>query len=174
MRLFLILFPLLWVVGCGRSETTVVDANGNKATVSADGTKVSVTDDKGNKMTGETGKGGDSVSVHDEKGDSKMESGSAVSEAELGLPFYPGSVEKKEGSIKIDTPETLSILSARTTTDEPGKVIAFYKPKVKEPNTSTTNSGGIETAVLIGKSDTGADVSISANREKGKSETQIS
>jgi len=162
------------LVGCPKPETTVSDANGNQVSVSGDGTKTTFTDSTGKTTTTETGKNGVSTTVKDEKGESKLEAGKGVSEADLGLPFYPGSTEIVSGSFKADTPDQRTALSMRSTTDDCAKVIEFYKPKLKEAATMGMGDAAADRQMVTGKLDSGAQVSITATREKGKTETEVS
>ncbi len=168
------LVSLVLAGGCARQNVVYSDPSGNKVTVSGDHAKTEVTDDKGNKATYETGpNGGGTVTVHDDKGESKMESGKGVSEADLGLPFYPGSTDKPEASMKVETPDGKNVLSVRSTTDEPSKVIDFYKPKLKETTVNTMGDSTSETQVLLGKTDGDLKVMVTAVHNKDSKETQI-
>ena len=169
----LIPFALLaaFLAGCGGPTQTVTDSEGNKATISQDGAK----------MTFE-GKDGEKVDVVSKDGKTTwksnegatMESGGTMTEAELGLPLYPGGKTQEGSSTKVDTPQGSVRTVILTTSDAPDKVVEFYKPKIKEPNTYTgTNDGNINT-MLNGKLESGETVLISATREKGSSETTVS
>ncbi len=64
--------------------------------------------------------------------------GTEVSEAELGLSFYPGSTET-QGGMKADTDKGKEYVSVRLTTDPPSKVVDFYTSKLGKPKSSMTS-----------------------------------
>lgn len=169
----LTLAALTLLAGCGAPNVNVTDANGNKVSMSTDGSKVSVTDDKGNSATFEGGQDGGTVKITDEKGQSTMESGTSVSEAELKVPFYPGSTEKPNSSIKADTPEATTVTSIRTTADEPKKVAEFYKSKVKAPSSFSADADGGQNEQVSGMLEDGTRVAVTAVRAKDAKETDI-
>ena len=173
-RLKGILYSSLFVValGCGSpGSTTVTDTEGNKVTSTKDGEKVTFEGAKGEKATYEAdGKGGGSMTYTTPEGEQKVTTGAGITETELGLPFYPGSVEKEGGSMKTDTPQGSSRIAVRTTADAPSKVVAFYKPKLKETNAISANGQEI----LMGKLEDGSQVQIGAGKEEGKPDTVVS
>jgi len=141
----LILVPVA-LVGCGHTETTsdgtkvtmetggkitTTDSQGNTATVTDGGKQMTVTSKDG-KSEYEASNG--TMKAHDSKGNS-LEMGTGVSEAELGLPFYPGSTEGKD-SLKSNTDKGTSFMSNRTTKDAPTKVVDFYTGKLGKPASS--------------------------------------
>ena len=62
--------------------------------------------------------------------------------------------------------------TTRTTTDDPEKVIAFYKDKVEEANSSSGTVGEMKTASLSGKLK-GAEITVTAVKQ-GSADTDIS
>lgn len=58
-----------------------------------------------------------------------------VTEAELGVPIYPGS-EQAEGGMQVKTPQGVSGTYVFRTTDPPDKVMAFYRQKLDGQNAS--------------------------------------
>ncbi|MBS1713080.1 MAG: hypothetical protein JST30_01950 [Armatimonadetes bacterium] len=164
---------MLALSGCGAGagdNVTVQDAQGNKVTTDRDGGKVTVEGAKGEKATFESdGKGGGTVTSTTPEGRQSMTSGTSFPESELGLPFYPGSTEKPEGSFKSESPTGSSHMSVRSTKDEQAKVAAFYKSKLKDPTSVSTNGN----EMLTGKLPDGSNVQNTATREEGQSETTI-
>lgn len=174
--------------GCGNKGVTVTSDDGAKVSVNPTTGDMTVTDKEG--KTTEIDRKGDSITAKssdgseikvedgkvsgvNEKGE-KFESGAvAVSEAELGLPFYPGSKEMEYGSAKMDTAEGTNLSMNRTTTDTPEKVVEFYKGKFKDPQTFNSSADGATQAQVGGKLADGADAAVIALREKGGSTTQI-
>lgn len=149
---------------------TVQDGQGNKVTTSQDGGKVTVEGAKGETSTFESdGKGGGTVTSTTPEGKQTMTSGQSFPESELGLPFYPGSKEKPEGSFKSEAPTGSSHMAVRLTSDAPAKVAEFYKPKLKDP-TSVSSNGN---AMLTGKLPDGSNVQITATREEGQTQTTV-
>jgi len=81
-----------------------------------------------------------------------------ISEADLGLPFYPGSVEKGTSSRAMTTSAARTVICDRTTVDPPKKVAAFYLSKL-EHGQSGANSKGM---LIGGELKDGAQVTIYA------------
>ncbi|MBS1721899.1 MAG: hypothetical protein JSS66_02710 [Armatimonadetes bacterium] len=175
VRGFLLLAGLVvCTVGCMSGGTTFDDGKGNKVSVDANGTKMSATDDKGNSSSLEGNTAGGTVKVTDAQGKtSTMTSGTTVSEADLGLPFYPGSSEKSTGSIKTDTPENTTVMSARSTADDPLKVSEFYKAKLKNATASSVSSDASKSEMVSGELENGAKVQVGAVKNKDATTTDI-
>lgn len=79
-----------------------------------------------------------------------------VTEADLGVPFYPGSIEEP-GSAKIRLEEALQVSSNRSTTDPRAKVAEFYRQRLSRGYVSSTG----ETSIVTGKGADGEDYVIS-------------
>jgi len=163
---------LLVGFGCSKPGMTVTDGEGNRATVSADGTKTTYTDSQGKSSTVEAKPDG-SVSIKADDGKSSYEGGTTLTEEELGVPFYPGSAEKPNTAFKADTPTEQSRLSVRTTSDDPAKVAEFYKGKVKDAKVSSMAMEQQEMQLVHGKTESGGEVTVTATRQKGSSETEV-
>ena len=146
--------PLV-LVGCStsKSESVSVGADGSSVTVTApDGTRtssttnpdgssnVTITADNGEQATMSTGKDG------------------SVTEAEIGVPFYPGSTEKPGSSFKVEVKGEKDYSSVRTTTDNPAKVADFYKEKVK----GSTSAGSADMMIVTGRLESGGKFSMTA------------
>ena len=150
-------------------DMTVTDKDGKTTEIQRDGDSVTAKSSDGTEVKIEDGK----VSGVNEKGE-KFEGGAmTVSEAELGLPFYPGSKEMEYGSSKMDSAEGTSLSMNRSTTDTPEKVIEFYKSKFKDPQTFNSSADGATQAQVGGKLADGADAAVIALREKGGATTQV-
>lgn len=158
------------VVGCG-SKTAVTDGQGNKAEVDQSG-KVTVTDAEGKTTTAEATDDGKGMKMSDSEGNSMEMSSNSVTEAELRLPFYPGSTPT-DGSMKLNADGRVSVMSVRLTSDEPVKVTEFYKSKVKETNESSMTADQMVQATVTGKLEDGAEVAVLAARMKGEKETRV-
>ncbi|HEV2275031.1 MAG TPA: zinc ribbon domain-containing protein [Acidobacteriaceae bacterium] len=72
--------------------------------------------------------------------------GSTVSDADLGVPVYPGA-SRRDGGMEIHSANGSMTTSVYTTTDPPGKVLDFYKNKLgANASVIETGHGGILTA----------------------------
>lgn len=152
----------------GKFQST--DSNGNTATVTDNGQKVTVQSKNG---SSEYEASNGTVKAHDSKGNS-VEIGTGVSEADLGLPFYPGSTETKD-SLKSNTDKGTTVQSVRLTADDPAKVVAFYTDKLGKPASSMTSdsmtmatwkSGKRSVVVMMGKQDASNKISLTVVNEK--------
>lgn len=167
----LLIVLALALVGCGPKEVTVHTDNGSATVNSGNGTThIEATDKEGTKVTENI----DAKGVHasTSKGETFDAGAGAVSEADLKLPFYPGSTGTG-GSMKVDSTESTGAISNRTTKDNPGQVVEFYKSKFKVAQTTSNNMGGQEMNALTGKLDDGSDVSVMATKNQGDAETKI-
>jgi hypothetical protein len=139
-------------LGCGSKTTTI--APGGKMTVNR-----SVTGQVKD-MKVETKEGSGTV---------KLGSGKAVTEAELGVPVYPGAVEMMSGELKgskmMNTPGYDQHVI--TTDDDIEKVKAFYKSNLKNAMNQDMTQGNKKMSMFM--VDQGAImVHITANPEKKK------
>ncbi|MEI7576938.1 MAG: hypothetical protein WCK51_08600 [Armatimonadota bacterium] len=145
------------VVGCGSSHSdesvTISDGNGTKMTMSQADGAIQV---EGNGVT------------------ASMGGKSTVTEEELGLPFYPGSSEKDGGSMKVETGDEKTCVSARTTSDEVAKVKAFYAEKFPALKFVGGAADGGSSEIGVGKLADDLEVSIQIVRAKDAKETSIS
>ncbi|MEQ1823427.1 MAG: hypothetical protein ABL949_13035 [Fimbriimonadaceae bacterium] len=151
----LVLITIFSLGGCvGKESTTVVNADGSKSTVTSNPSDGSV------KIEGN----GTSASIG---------GGTTVTEADLGIPFYPGSTEKPNASMKVDTPTEKSYMCTRTTADEVSKVAEFYEGKVKGLKFNTFSANDTTTTMASMTQENGAKIAVSATRKKSESETTI-
>ena len=61
----------------------------------------------------------------------EMGSASAITEADIGLPFYPGAKVSRESGMKVTTNDVSSAMVPLETTDPVDKVADFYRTKLK-------------------------------------------
>lgn len=165
----LVIAACLVVAGCSSND------QGSDTTVktNSDGsTNVTVTNPDGSKTNVSTDKSG-SMKIDGPNGSASMGAGTSVTEAEIGVPFYPGSTEKAGASFKMETEKEKAYSSVRTTTDDPTKVADFYKDKVKGATSTTTSSGDTTMAMTSGKLENGAKFAMTAVRKNGETETLI-
>jgi hypothetical protein len=189
ISIFLAALISVAISGCGSKDTVILGAdgtkvqtdkagnatmtgpNGEKLEINADGS-MTATDKDGKTTTAKVDKDGKNFSMANEKGESVNISSNAVTEAELGIEFYPGS-EEGEGSLKSNAGDTNIVMSVRTTSDDPKKVIEFYKGKIADAKDMTYGSGDEQMATVMGKLGT-KDINITAARSKGDPKTKIS
>ena len=162
----------LALAACGKASETAAEKmiessmqkDGGKAKVDLSGGSASIT------TTDAAGK------------TSQLQFGAAqVSEAELGVPFYPGTRPGEGQSSKISTPDGTAYTVGLHSDDTPDKVAAFYRERLKAMSEGKQlvdmNAGdGNATLMLsdekkksaiqvhVGKADKGTDIMIVANR----------
>lgn len=112
---------------------------------SKDGTKASVDFSQGVAKVTTTDASGKS---------STMEWGGAkVSEAELGVPFYPGAKPDEAGVSRVVTPQGTAMTVVLHSGDAADKVAAFYREKLKSQsqgkNLMDVGSGEGETTLML-------------------------
>lgn len=101
--------------------------------------------------------------------------GAQVTEADLGVPFYPGSKPQAAGASRVEGPDGRVVTLQLQTGDSPEKVAAFYRDKLKGGAAGKTfmeMAGGPDQITLMGadeKSGSGVQVHIS----KGDAGSQV-
>jgi hypothetical protein len=95
-----------------------------------------------------------------------------ISEDELGVRFYPGSSESKEGTLKILADKGNNLASVRTTKDDPAKVSDFYKGKIMASIATDVSDATTKKWLITGDSSNGDDVSVYAVKKPGQ-DTEI-
>jgi hypothetical protein len=161
---------------CGKVQEKASEKMAEKAiesSLSKDGTQAKVN----------MSEGGLKVSTTDASGKStQMEMGNAkVSEAELGLPFYPGAASKEGASMRIVSGSSTSLQVGMHSDDATDKVAAFYRDKLKTMSEGkqfmdmSQNEGSSLSLiddkaksvlqVHVSKAEKGSDIAIVATRE---------
>ena len=171
MKRTLALLAVVALAACGKASETAAEKM-IEAQIGKDGTQAKV----------DMSSGGMKITTTDASGKvSQMEMGSAkVSEADLGLPFYPGTQPKEGAMTKISTPEGSAVTVMLHSTDAPDKVAAFYRDKLKGAaqgkNFTDMTTGDTQMMMLIDeaakqhtqvsvmKAEKGTDIQIIANR----------
>ncbi len=164
---------------CGKVQEKAAEAATEKAIESAlskDGTQAKVN----------LSEGGIKVATTDASGKtSQMELGNAkISEAEVGLPFYPGAQATEGSSMRIVNGNNTALQVALHSADSHDKVTAFYREKIKaiaqgkQVMEMSHNDGASMSlideqakstlAVHISKAENGTDIALTANREGAK------
>ena len=94
----------------------------------------------------------------------QMEMGNAqISEAELGLPFYPGSKPAEGGAMRMVNADNTALHLGLRSADAPDKVAAFYREKMKA---MAAGKQFVDMASAEG-------ASLSLSDDKGKSALQV-
>ena len=172
MKRTLTLLAVLVLAACGKASETATEKM-IESQMSKDGTQAKV----------DLSSGGMKITTTDASGKtSQMEMGTAqVSEADLGVPFYPGTKPKEGEMTKVTTPEGSMVTVLLHSDDAPAKVAAYYRDKLKaqaEGRQFTDMDHGDTqmlllsddktkqvTQVTIGKGQSkGSDIQIVANR----------
>jgi len=169
----------LAIAGCGKVQEKASEKMVEKAiesSMSKDGTQAKV----------DLSQGGMKVSTTDASGKTtQMEMGNAqISEAELGLPYYPGSKPTEGSSMRIVSGTSSTMQVGLHSDDAPDKVAAFYRDKLKAMSDGkqlmdmSHNDGASLTLVddkakntlqvHVNKADKGSDIAIAASREGAK------
>lgn len=149
----------------GNGNTIVTDKDGNKTEVSGQGGNWSAKSSDGTEVN--IGEGG--TRVKNAKGEVSTMGISAVTEAEMGLPYYPGSSAIAGRDIKSNADGKQSLMSVRTSSDKPAKVTAFYKDKIKNPVTADMG----DMSSVSGALEDGRQVAILVSASNGNSEITI-
>lgn len=165
----------LALAACGKAPEKVVEKSIESA-MSKDGTQAKVNLSEGSMKVTTTDATGKTT---------QMEFGKAqVTEADLGVPFYPGSKPAEGASTRVAAGDSVSVQTSLHSDDAPDKVAAFYRDKLKamaEGKQMMDMSSG-EGAMLsliddktkgaiqvhIGKADKGSDIMISSTRSGAK------
>ena len=164
---------------CGKVQEKAAEKLTEKAiesSLSKDGTQAKVN----------LSEGGLKVTTTDASGKStQMEMGNAkISEADLGLPFYPGAKPTEGSSMRIVNGANSSLQVGLHSDDAHDKVAAFYRDKLKAMSEGkqlmemSHNEGASLTLVddkaktmlqvNVSKAEAGSDISIAASREGAK------
>lgn len=176
MKRSLALLSVLALAACGKASETAAEKM-IEAQIAKDGSQAKVD------MSG----GGMKITTTDATGKvSQMELGAAkVSEAALGVPFYPGTQPREGEMTKISSPEGSMVTVILHSDDAPDKVADFYRDKLKAQSAgkqlTDMNSGGTHmlaltddkskqvTQVTVAKAESkGSDIQIMANRGTSK------
>lgn len=105
----------------------------SKITNSVDGSKTTI-ETKDSKTTLEKGK------FTSENKDGTLTAGVDVTEAELGVPYYPGSKPTHQ-DVKTKAAKLTSVVSIRTSKDSPEAISKFYISKIGKPSSQSTTNG---------------------------------
>ena len=171
MKRTLALLTVVVLAACGKATETAAEKM-IESQISKDGTQAKV----------DMSSGGMKITTTDASGKvSQMEMGTAkVSEADVGLPFYPGTQPKEGAMTKISTPEGSAVTVMLHSDDAPDKVAAFYRDKLKAnaqgKQFTDMSSGDTQMMMLIDdankqhtqvsvvKAEKGTDIQIIANK----------
>jgi hypothetical protein len=166
----------LALVACGKANETAAEKV-IESQLSKDGTKAKV----------DLGSGGLKMTTTDATGKtSELEMGTAkVTEADIGLSFYPGTQPREGGATKVSSPDGTMVSVTLHSDDAPDKVAGFYRDKLKaqaegKQFTETSSDGSHMlmladdknkqvTQIIVAKGEAkGSDIQIMANRGAAK------
>jgi hypothetical protein len=116
---------------------------------------------------------GDGVTLSTKDGSITTGSASTISEADLGVPIYPGAT-RREGGVQINSTTGSMVTVVFSTTDPASKVIDFYRDKVganasvvQSPTGGVISSGDNSTQgvmITVGKDSSSGETSITIMR----------
>ena len=171
MKRTLALLTVVVLAACGKATETAAEKM-IESQISKDGTQAKV----------DLSSGGMKITTTDASGKvSQMEMGMAkVSEADVGLPFYPGTQPKEGEMTKMSSPEGSMVTVMLHSNDAPDKVAGFYRDKLKAnaqgKQFTDMSSGDTQmmmlideankqhTQVTVTKAEKGTDIQIVANK----------
>jgi hypothetical protein len=164
------------LVSCGKPQEAAsekVAAKVIESAISKDGTTAKVDLSGGALAVKTTDASGKTSQI-------EMGAGTKVTEAELGVPLYPGLRQSEGGVMRISTPEGTAITVTLQSDDPVDKVAAFYRDQLKGraegKHFMDSSSGDGATLALsddksketiqvyVVKAENGSDVQISAQR----------
>jgi len=124
-------------LGCGRSRKTVAVPGGTATVKTEKGLR-------GDKQTVE-------VNTKEGKATVTTEEGKKVTEADLGVPVYPGAKSETSGTYEGGQGGQMGKLEQYTlsTKDSFEKVADFYKNKIKNPQSSYVGSSGDQKTAMF-------------------------
>lgn len=161
---------------CGKVQEAASEKAAEKmieSSMAKDGTQAKV----------DLSQGGMKVSTTDASGKTtQMEMGNArITEADLGLPFYPGAKPTEGSSMRIVNGPSMSLRQGLHSDDAPDKVAAFYRDRLKamaegKQLTDMSSGDGASISLVddkarsmlqvhVSKAEKGSDIAIVATRE---------
>jgi hypothetical protein len=166
----------LALVACGKVQEKAAEKAAEKmieSSIAKDGTQAKVN----------LSEGGMKVTTTDAAGKTtQMEMGSAkISEAELGLPFYPSASPTEGSGMRVVNGTSSTLQMGLHSDDAPDKVAAFYREKLKAMSAGkqlmdmSSNEGASLSLVddkaksviqvHVSKAEKGSDIAIVSNRD---------
>ncbi len=114
------------LVACGKSSEKAAEKATETMIESAD-------NNNGTKAKVDLSNGTSTITTTDASGKTTqmVMGGAKVSEADLGVPFYPGTQPLEGQSSKISTPEGSTVTVTMQSDDPTDKVAAFYRERLK-------------------------------------------
>ncbi len=179
MKRILSVLCILALAACGKASEMASEKAAEKiieSQMSKDGTQAKVN----------LSEGGMKVTTTDATGKTtQMEMGNAkISEADLGLPFYPGAKPTEGSGMRIVNGGSSSLQLGLHSDDAPDKVAAFYRDKLKSMaegkqlmDMSSGEGASLSLVddkakgvmqVHVSKADKGSDIALVASREAAK------
>jgi hypothetical protein len=112
---------------------------------------------------------GDGVTLSTKDGSITTGSAANVSEADLGVPIYPGAT-RREGGVNIRSGSKSMVTAVFTTSDSLGKVVDFYKDKM---GTSSSFAQSGDGAVLSSSDNDKQGVMVTVGKDSSNGTTTI-
>jgi hypothetical protein len=160
------------LAACGKVQEAASEKMVEKAiesAISKDGTQAKV----------DLSKGSMTVESTDAQGrTNKVEIGGArVTEADAGVPFYPGAKVPEGGSTRSQGPDGTMTMVALQSGDAPDKVAAFYRDQLKSraqgKQFMDSSSGDGGHSLMLGDDKAGSMVHVTIGKEESGSSIQI-
>ena len=154
----------LSIVGCTASPITThtTGPNGEKITTTVVDKETTVrTEHKTGRVT-ETGKDGTSSVGGDTE----------VSETELGFSYYPGSIAKPNGVLRVESNTMTNFSTIRLTDDAPDAVTRFYRKEIQTPIVYDMSDAERKGELISASLQRNIRVSISSLRKDGVAQTE--
>jgi hypothetical protein len=194
-KLFILAMATVTLTACGKAVETLsqkavekaIESQLNKdgknanVTIGKDGMQTTVTDAEGKVSNMTIGKDGIKTTTTDASGKvSTTEIGSAnVTEADVGIPFYPGASIKDGKGSKMSGPDSTMVMVTLESKDDLEKVAEYYRGKfkglAKGRKLSDMSQAG-ESAMLMLSDDKNQDsltVNVSKNEDAKLTEISI-
>jgi hypothetical protein len=174
-----LLVAALALAACGKVQEKAAEKAAEKmieSSIAKDGTQAKVN----------LSEGGMKVTTTDASGKTtQMEMGSAkISEADLGLPFYPGASPTEGSGVRVVNGASSTLQMGLHSNDDPDKVAAFYRDKLKAMSEGkqlmdmSSNEGASLSLVddkaksviqvHVSKAEKGSDIAIVSSRDGAK------
>jgi len=155
----------LSIVGCTASPTTThtTGPNGEEITTTVVDKETTVRTKYKTGRVSETGKDGTSSVGGDTE----------VSETELGLSYYPGSIAKPNGVLRVESNTMTNFSTIRLTDDVPDAVTSFYCKAIQTPIVYDMSDTERKGELVSGFLQRNIRVSISSLRKNGVAQTEI-
>jgi hypothetical protein len=154
------------LAACGKVSEKISEKASEKA---AEKMMESAIESDGSKAKVDLSEGNATITSTDAKGNTTvMEMGNAkVTEAELGIPIYPGATAQPNAANRTKTPDATSVTVGYESKDSPDKVAGFYRERLRakaEGKQFMDNSSSEGVALMLSDSQAGSSLQIYINK----------